>query len=138
MNHNYIRIGGVIMDLERRRHPEDPRRSCEDMPKRIDDYETILNDNPIWLERNVGVGVLSAEDALALGVTGPMLRVGRASPPTCARTPRTAATRPTTSTCRCATEADAYARYDDPPRRDARVDEDRGASASSGSRSRAR
>ena len=44
------------------------------MPKRIDDYETLLNDNPIWLERNVGVGVLSAEDALALGVTGPMLR----------------------------------------------------------------
>ena len=44
------------------------------MPKRIDDYETILNDNPIWLERNVGVGVLSAERALALGVTGPMLR----------------------------------------------------------------
>jgi NADH-quinone oxidoreductase subunit D len=47
---------------------------CEEMPKRIDDYETLLNDNPIWLERNVGVGVLSAEDALALGVTGPMLR----------------------------------------------------------------
>ena len=73
MNHNYIRIGGVIMDVN-----EDGLRKIrtflEDMPRRIDDYETILNDNPIWRERNMGVGVLSAEDALALGVTGPMLR----------------------------------------------------------------
>ena len=73
MNHAYIRPGGVIMDL-----PEDgPRRIArflDAMPARIDDYERILNDNPIWLERNVGVGVLSAEDALAFGVTGPLLR----------------------------------------------------------------
>jgi NADH-quinone oxidoreductase subunit D len=73
MNHSYIRPGGVIMDL-----PEDgPRRIArflDAMPARIDDYERILNDNPIWLERNVGVGVLSAEDALAFGVTGPLLR----------------------------------------------------------------
>ncbi len=73
MNHNYIRIGGVIMDLD------EPgtgkiRGFLDQMPKRIDDYERILNDNPIWLERNVGVGMLSAEDALAFGVTGPMLR----------------------------------------------------------------
>ena len=73
MNPAYIRIGGVIMDL-----PEDGgRRSAqflEEMPARIDEYETILDDNPIWLERNEGVGVLSAEDCLALGVTGPILR----------------------------------------------------------------
>ena len=73
MNHAYIRPGGVIMDL-----PEDgPRRIArflDAMPARIDDYERLLNDNPIWLERNVGVGVLSAEDALAFGVTGPLLR----------------------------------------------------------------
>jgi NADH-quinone oxidoreductase subunit D len=73
MNHAYIRPGGVVMDL-----PEDgPRRIArflDAMPARIDDYERLLNDNPIWLERNVGVGVLSADDALALGVTGPLLR----------------------------------------------------------------
>jgi NADH-quinone oxidoreductase subunit D len=73
MNHNYIRIGGVIMDID-----EDGvgkiRAFLEEMPGRIDEYETILNNNPIWRERNMGVGVLSAEDALALGVTGPMLR----------------------------------------------------------------
>jgi len=73
MNHAYIRIGGVIMDIS-----EEGRGKIADfldvMPSRIDEYETILNDNPIWLERNVGVGVLSADDALELGVTGPMLR----------------------------------------------------------------
>ncbi|MDP9119120.1 MAG: NADH-quinone oxidoreductase subunit D [Actinomycetota bacterium] len=73
MNHSFIRPGGVIMDLP----PEGPRmiaRFLDTMPARIDDYERILNENPIWLERNVGVGKLSAEDALALGVTGPILR----------------------------------------------------------------
>jgi NADH-quinone oxidoreductase subunit D len=73
MNHAYIRPGGVIMDL-----PSDgPRmiaRFLDAMPARIDDYERLLNENPIWLERNVGIGRLSAEDALAYGVTGPMLR----------------------------------------------------------------
>jgi NADH-quinone oxidoreductase subunit D len=44
------------------------------MPGRIDEYERLLTRNPIWLQRNSGVGPLSAEDALALGVTGPMLR----------------------------------------------------------------
>jgi NADH-quinone oxidoreductase subunit D len=73
MNHSYIRPGGVIMDLP----PDGPRmiaRFLDTMPARIDDYERLLNENPIWLERNVGVGKLSAEDALALGVTGPILR----------------------------------------------------------------
>ena len=73
MNHNYIRIGGVIMDI-----PSDGaekiRRFLDVMPGRIDEYQTLLDRNPIWQERNVGIGVLSAEDALALGVTGPMLR----------------------------------------------------------------
>ncbi|MET0800061.1 MAG: NADH dehydrogenase (quinone) subunit D [Actinomycetota bacterium] len=73
MNHAYIRIGGVIMDLTDE-GIEKIERFLEEMPSRIDEYEAILNENPIWLERNVGVGKLSAEDALALGVTGPMLR----------------------------------------------------------------
>ena len=73
MNHAYIRPGGVVMDL-----PEEAPRKIRDLldllPHRIDEYETLLDDNPIWRERNEGVGVLSAEDALALGVTGPILR----------------------------------------------------------------
>jgi NADH-quinone oxidoreductase subunit D len=73
MNHAFIRIGGVLMDL-----PEDGPRMIRELlrvlPRRIDEYETLLDDNPIWRERNEGVGVLSAEQALALGVTGPILR----------------------------------------------------------------
>jgi NADH-quinone oxidoreductase subunit D len=73
MNHAYIRPGGLVMDL----HEDAPRmiREVLDvMPRRIDEYETLLNDNPIWRERNQGVAILSAERCLELGVTGPPLR----------------------------------------------------------------
>src|SRR3990172_7722743 len=73
MNHAYVRIGGVVMDL-----PEGGERSIREfldvMPGRIKEYEDLLSENPIWLERNRGVGHLSSADALALGVTGPVLR----------------------------------------------------------------
>jgi NADH-quinone oxidoreductase subunit D len=73
MNHAYIRIGGVVMDL-----PEDGpdriRSLLDVMPGRVDEYESILSENPIWVERNEGVAHLSAEDCLAFGVTGPILR----------------------------------------------------------------
>jgi NADH-quinone oxidoreductase subunit D len=73
MNHAYIRIGGVVMDL-----PDGATDAIEDfldmMPGRIREYESLLSGNPIWLERNAGVGILSGEDAIALGVTGPTLR----------------------------------------------------------------
>ena len=73
MNHAYVRIGGVLMDL-----PDGGMERIGDfvqmMRGRIDEYERLLTRNPIWLQRNSGVGPLSAEDALALGVTGPMLR----------------------------------------------------------------
>lgn len=73
MNHAYVRIGGVVMDL-----PEDGTDRIADLLTtlhgRIDEYERLLTGNPIWLQRNVGVGRLSAEEAFAFGVTGPMLR----------------------------------------------------------------
>ena len=43
-------------------------------PKCVDDYETLLTENRIWKQRTVGIGVVTAERALALGFTGPMLR----------------------------------------------------------------
>ena len=43
-------------------------------PKCVDDYETLLTENRIWKQRTVGIGVVSAERALNLGMTGPMLR----------------------------------------------------------------
>jgi NADH-quinone oxidoreductase subunit D len=73
MNHAFIRIGGLRMDLpegfERR-----VRSFLADMRERIDEYEELLSDNPIWIERNKGIGILPAERALRLGVTGPILR----------------------------------------------------------------
>ncbi|HJU57887.1 MAG TPA: NADH-quinone oxidoreductase subunit D [Actinomycetota bacterium] len=73
MNHAYVRIGGVVMDL-----PEGSRGRISDfletMTGRIAEYERLLTKNPIWIQRNAGVGMLPAEDALAFGVTGPPLR----------------------------------------------------------------
>jgi NADH-quinone oxidoreductase subunit D len=73
MNHAYIRIGGLPMDL-----PEGTEDRIGELVGtlrgRIGEYEALLSDNPIWLERNRGVGILSADDALAWGVTGPLLR----------------------------------------------------------------
>jgi NADH-quinone oxidoreductase subunit D len=47
---------------------------CRRFPKNVDDYETLLTDNRIWKQRTVGVGVVTPERALNLGMTGPMLR----------------------------------------------------------------
>ena len=73
MNHAYIRIGGVVMDL-----PAGAEDSVRDflavMRERIGEYERLLSGNPIWRQRTKGIGVLPAADCLALGVTGPMLR----------------------------------------------------------------
>lgn len=46
----------------------------ERFPKLVDEYETLLTDNRIWKQRTVGIGVVSAERALQLGFSGPMLR----------------------------------------------------------------
>jgi NADH-quinone oxidoreductase subunit D len=73
MNHAYIRPGGVLMDLPEE-GPGKIRALLDVLPGRIDEYETLLDDNPIWRERNQGVGLLDAASALALGVTGPVLR----------------------------------------------------------------
>jgi NADH-quinone oxidoreductase subunit D len=73
MNHNYIIPGGVWEDL-----PEDWERQFEALmdllPGRIDEYEELLSLNPIFLERTRGVGVITAEQALALCASGPILR----------------------------------------------------------------
>ena len=73
MNHNFIRPGGVAADL-----PdgwEDATLAlCDTVEKGMRDYEDLLNENPIWLERLVGVGTITTEQALALGASGPILR----------------------------------------------------------------
>ncbi len=70
---SYIRPGGLAWDLPREFKPT-VQYFLNLFPKRIDEYEALLTDNPIWKERTVGVGKLSAADAVALGVTGANLR----------------------------------------------------------------
>lgn len=98
MHATYYRPGGVYRDLpekmpqykaskwhdaeETKRLNENRQGSLLDFiwdftdrfPKLVDEYETLLTDNRIWKQRTVGIGVLDPERALALGLTGPMLR----------------------------------------------------------------
>jgi len=73
MNHNYIRPGGVAVDLPPD-WADDVLALCEVVEEGVREYETILNENPIWLERTVGVGTITTDECLALGITGPILR----------------------------------------------------------------
>jgi NADH-quinone oxidoreductase subunit D len=68
-----FRIGGLQYDLyDGLEH--DCLKFCEYLLPKIDEYEQLLTKNRIWIDRTRGVGVLSAEDAIAYGVTGPVLR----------------------------------------------------------------
>jgi NADH-quinone oxidoreductase subunit D len=70
---SYVRVGGL--SLEPPRHLYDQIRAfLKDFPSKIEEYEGLLQGNPIWMNRLKGVGYLSPEDAIALGVTGPPLR----------------------------------------------------------------
>jgi NADH-quinone oxidoreductase subunit D len=73
MHTRYFQAGGLAEDIPRGFYPE-ARKFVDWMPKAIDDYEAILDRNEIWLERTKGIGLLSADDAIALGQSGPVLR----------------------------------------------------------------
>jgi NADH-quinone oxidoreductase subunit D len=68
-----FRIGGLQYDLYDG-FEQDCLKFCDYLPPKIDEYERLLTKNRIWINRTRGVGVLSAEDAVAYGVTGPVLR----------------------------------------------------------------
>ena len=70
---SYFRIGGVSLEPPLDFHDR-VRKLLKNLPERIDEYENLLTGNPIFINRTKGVGLLSAEDAIALGVTGPPLR----------------------------------------------------------------
>ncbi len=73
MMSTYFRIGGLAEDL-----PENfdllVRTLLKNMTVRLQEYENILTNNRIWRNRTIGVGKLTAEDAIDAGVTGPLLR----------------------------------------------------------------
>jgi NADH-quinone oxidoreductase subunit D len=73
MHTRYFQAGGLAEDIPRGFFPE-CRKFTEWMPRAVDDYEQMLNRNRIWLERTEGLGLLSADDAIALGQSGPVLR----------------------------------------------------------------
>ncbi|WP_051654133.1 NADH dehydrogenase (quinone) subunit D [Persephonella sp. KM09-Lau-8] len=73
LNSSYIRIGGVAKDL-----PEGALDVIEhftnDFPEKLEEYETILTKNRVWLKRNVDVGIISEEDVYQYGLTGVVAR----------------------------------------------------------------
>ncbi|SYZ74534.1 NADH-quinone oxidoreductase subunit D [Candidatus Zixiibacteriota bacterium] len=70
---NYIRVGGVSRDIPPQFIPK-AKEFIDKFPGKIEDYVRLLNENPIWMVRNQGVGVMSPELALSYGVSGPALR----------------------------------------------------------------
>ena len=70
---SYFRIGGLALEP-----PvgffEHVRKFVNAFPSKVDEYESLLTQNPIWMRRLKGVGHITAEDALALGATGPTAR----------------------------------------------------------------
>lgn len=73
MNHNYIRVGGVAADL-----PDGWEEDIVTMVKLVndgvDEYEELLNGNPIFLDRTLGVGVITPAEVKQYGITGPVAR----------------------------------------------------------------
>lgn len=70
---SYPRIGGVRQDVAAR-FVDELQRFLDIFPSRVEEYETLIDTNRIWLKRTVGIGVVSGEEALALGLTGACLR----------------------------------------------------------------
>ena len=73
MHTRYFQAGGLAEDIPPGFYA-DCRKFVEWMPKAIDDYEALVGRQEIWLERTRGIGLLSADDAIALGQSGPVLR----------------------------------------------------------------
>jgi len=73
MHTRYFQVGGLAEDIPEGFYAQ-ARAAAKRMPKAVDEYEALLDNNKIWLERTKGIGLLSADDALALGQSGPMLR----------------------------------------------------------------
>jgi NADH-quinone oxidoreductase subunit D len=73
MNCNYIRPGGVAADL-----PDGWQQrvldACDTVCAGVAEYDELLSQNPIWLERTVGIGVITTEECLERSITGPILR----------------------------------------------------------------
>jgi NADH dehydrogenase I D subunit len=70
---SYTRIGGLKNDVDAQ-WLEDVYKFTDEFPMRVGQYETLIDKNRIWLKRTKGVGVISAEEAINWGLSGPTLR----------------------------------------------------------------
>jgi NADH-quinone oxidoreductase subunit D len=73
MMSSYFRVGGVAVDLPPG-FEDKVQAFLTAFPARLAEYEALLTANPLWRQRTVGIGTISREDAIALGVSGPALR----------------------------------------------------------------
>jgi NADH-quinone oxidoreductase subunit D len=68
-----FRIGGLQYEAYDELEA-DTERFCKDFETKVDEYETLLTENRIWMGRTKGIGIISAADAIAIGATGPVIR----------------------------------------------------------------
>jgi NADH-quinone oxidoreductase subunit D len=73
MMSTYFRVGGLAADLPPG-FEDRVRAFLTDFPDRLAEYEDLLTNNPLWRQRTVGIGAIKREDAMALGLSGPILR----------------------------------------------------------------
>ncbi len=73
MNNTYVRIGGVYADVDEKVTAM-IEKFLADFPAALDEIDALLTRNRIWYDRNKGIGVISKEDAVAMSLTGPILR----------------------------------------------------------------
>jgi NADH-quinone oxidoreductase subunit D len=106
---SYIRIGGLALEAPRGwQHAVG--KFIRAFPSKVDEYEDLLDSNPIWTRRTKGVGYISLEDMLDQGVTGPMIRAAGV-PMDCRKTEPYSSYEKFDFKVATRTENDVYARY---------------------------
>jgi len=73
LTYNYIRVGGVSRDIPKEFIPK-CREAVKLIGDKLSDYEGLLNENPIWIARMKDIGIADGQEAIAWGVSGPVLR----------------------------------------------------------------
>ena len=73
MMSSYFRVGGLAADLPAG-FEQQAQAFLQAFPDRVAEYEALLTKNPLWRQRTIGIGTISREDAIGLGLTGPSLR----------------------------------------------------------------
>jgi NADH-quinone oxidoreductase subunit D len=106
---SYIRIGGLALEAPRG-WEKAVGKFIRGFPSKVDEYENLLDTNPIWGIRTKGVGYVSLEDMLDLGVTGPMLRAA-GLPLDCRKTAPYSSYEKFDFSVATQTDNDVYARY---------------------------